>query len=90
MQSSEWVVTDNVMALQTEVERLRLENAKLKEVMKNPSKIVWYKVSDKGAMSMMGVRRMPITLYKHEWLALLDQADAIRKFLAENEEKLKQ
>lgn len=89
MQSSDWVVTNNVMALQTEVERLRLENDKLKEVIKEPSKIVWYKVSDKGAVSMMGIRRMPISLYKHEWLAVLNRADEIRKFLSENEDKLK-
>lgn len=89
MQSEEWTVTTNVMALQTEVERLRLENAQLKEVIKEPSKIVWYKVSDKGAMSMMGVRRMPITLYKDEWLAVLNHAEDIRKFLAANEATLK-
>jgi hypothetical protein len=47
------------------------------------------KVSDKGAVSVYGMGRFPVTLYKEQWLRLLDIADEIRAFIAANEEKLK-
>jgi hypothetical protein len=47
------------------------------------------KVSDKGAVSVYGMGRFPVTLYKEQWLRLLDMADEIRAFIAANEEKLK-
>ncbi|MBV8744170.1 MAG: hypothetical protein JO134_03915 [Xanthobacteraceae bacterium] len=47
------------------------------------------KVSEKGAVSVYGMGRFPVTLYKEQWLKLLDMADEIRAFIAENETKLK-
>ena len=47
------------------------------------------KVSDKGAVSVYGMGRFPVTLYKEQWLRLLDIADEIRAFIAANQEKLK-
>jgi hypothetical protein len=47
------------------------------------------KVSDKGAVSVYGMGRFPVTLYKEQWLRLLDMADEIRAFIAANEAKLK-
>ena len=47
------------------------------------------KVSDKGAVSVYGMGRFPVTLYKEQWLRLLDLAEEIRAFIAANEEKLK-
>ena len=47
------------------------------------------KVSDKGAVSVYGMGRFPVTLYKEQWLRLRDIADEIRAFIAANEEKLK-
>ena len=72
--------------LKAEVERLRLENAALK---KGASRDVKMKVSEKGAVSIYGMGRFPVTLYKEQWLRLLDMSDEIRKFIADNESLLK-
>jgi hypothetical protein len=47
------------------------------------------KVSEKGAVSVYGMGRFPVTLYKEQWHKLLDLADEIRGFIAANEGKLK-
>jgi hypothetical protein len=72
--------------LKTELERLRKENAALK---KGASSAVRLKVSEKGAVSVYGMGRFPVTLYKEQWLKLLDRSDDIRAFIAASETKLK-
>jgi hypothetical protein len=47
------------------------------------------KVSEKGAVSVYGMGRFPVTLYKEQWLKLLDMSDQIRAFIAANETQLK-
>jgi len=71
---------------QDELERLRRENAALK---KGTSSGVRIKVSEKGALSIYGMGRFPVTLYKEQWLKLLDMSDEIRAFIAANEGQLK-
>jgi hypothetical protein len=73
--------------LKTELERLRKENAALK---KGGSSNVRMKVSEKGALSVYGMGRFPVTLYKEQWLKLLDMADDIRAFIAANDSALKE
>ena len=48
-----------------------------------------FKVSDKGAVSVYGMGRFPVTLYYEQWLRLLGAADELRTFLEENKGKLK-
>ena len=72
--------------LKDELERLRNENAVLK---KEASSNVRMKVSEKGAVSVYGMGRFPVTLYKEQWLKLLDMSDQIRAFIAANETQLK-
>lgn len=48
-----------------------------------------FKVSEKGAVSVYGMGRFPVTLYYEQWLRLLDVADKLREFLEENKDKLK-
>jgi hypothetical protein len=48
-----------------------------------------FKVSDKGAVSVYGMGRFPVTLYYEQWLRLLAAADELRTFLEENKGKLK-
>ena len=47
------------------------------------------KVSEKGALSVYGMGRFPVTLYKEQWLRLLDMSDEIRSFIAANQARLK-
>jgi len=72
--------------VQSELERLRAENARLK---KTASKGVSLKVSEKGGVSVYGLGRFPVTLYKEQWTKLLDMADDIRGFIRDNEASLK-
>ena len=46
-------------------------------------------MSEKGAVSVYGLGRFPVTLYKEQWLKLLDMSDAIRAFIAANAGQLK-
>lgn len=73
--------------LQAEIERLRAENQALK---KSPAKGgISLKVSQKGALSVYGMGRFPVTLYKEQWLKLLAMSDEIHKFIEANEAQLK-
>ncbi len=72
--------------LKAELERLRAENAALKA---RGGRGISMKVSEKGAVSVYGLGRFPVTLYQEQWLKLLDMADDIRGFIRENEGRLK-
>ena len=72
--------------MKAELERLRAENTKLKQ---RGSRGVSMKVSEKGGVSIYGLGRFPVTLYKEQWEKLLDMADDIRSFIQENHGKLK-
>lgn len=76
----------NELEMQAELERLRAENAKLKN--KNAAGLS-LKVSEKGAVSLYGLGRFPVTLYKEQWLRILASAPEIETFIRENEAKLK-
>lgn len=78
------MVTEEEM--KAELERLRAENQALK---KTTSKGLSLKVSEKGALSIYGMGRFPVTLYKEQWLKLLDMADDIRSFIQANDAQLK-
>jgi hypothetical protein len=72
--------------LKAELERLKAENAALKA---RGAKGVSMKVSEKGGVSVYGLGRFPVTLYKEQWRRLLDMADEIRAFIREHESELK-
>ena len=72
--------------MKAELERLRNENAFLK---KGAATGITMKVSEKGGLSVYGMGRFPITLYKEQWLKLMDMSDAIRSFIAANDAVLK-
>jgi hypothetical protein len=73
--------------LKAEIERLKAENEALKK--KAPAKGISLKVSEKGAVSVYGMGRFPVTLYKEQWLKLLDMGDDIRAFIKDNDALLK-
>ena len=72
--------------LKAELERLKAENEQLKS---QRGRSVSLKVSEKGGVSVYGLGRFPVTLYKEQWAKLLAMADEIRTFIKENEPKLK-
>lgn len=47
-----------------------------------------FRVSGKGAVSVYGLQRFPVTLYKEQWLRIINQADQLRQFIAENDASL--
>jgi len=71
--------------IQAELERLRAENEKLKLKKERATSM---KVSEKGGLSVYGLGRFPVTLYKEQWLKLLNLAEDIRAFIKENDSKL--
>jgi hypothetical protein len=72
--------------LQAELDRLRAENERLK---KGGRGKLAMKVSEKGALSVYGMGRFPVTLYKEQWLRLLSMAEEIKAFIEANEGSLK-
>ena len=63
--------------------------SKLLEQLEAPRGRLYCKVSPKGAMSLYGLQRMPVTLYVEQWERLLDFSDELRKFMAEHDSELK-
>lgn len=74
--------------LKAEIERLKAENSALKSKKPSPGTLSM-KVSEKGALSIYGMGRFPVTLYKEQWLKLLSITDDIKKFISENDDRLK-
>jgi hypothetical protein len=72
--------------LQAELERLRAENEALKN---RRTGSVSMKVSEKGAVSVYGLGRFPVTLYQEQWTKLLGISEEIKAFIEENRSKLK-
>lgn len=76
----------NEEQMKAELERLKAENAALK---KTSARGLSMKVSEKGGLSVYGLGRFPVTLYKEQWLKLLDLTDDIRAFIKSNDAQLK-
>ncbi len=72
--------------VQTELARLRAENESLKQ---RRNSAVSMKVSEKGAVSVYGLGRFPVTLYQEQWTKLLAMSDQIKAFIEENKAQLK-
>ena len=72
--------------LKLEIERLRTENENLKKPVRGQTSL---KVSEKGALSVYGMGKFPVTLYREQWEKLLGMADEIRQFIDENDDRLK-
>jgi len=76
--------------LQAEIEKLKAENNALKSEKKPAAfKEISFKIGEKGGLSVYGLGRFPVTLYKEQWFKLLDKSGDIRDFLNANADKLK-
>jgi hypothetical protein len=69
-------------------EELQARIAELEAKRQNSSHIT-FKISEKGAVSVYGLGRFPVTLYYQQWIKLLERSNELRSFLEENKEKLK-
>jgi len=72
--------------LKAEIERLKSENERLKH---ERSRSVSLKVSEKGGVSVYGLGRFPVTLYRGQWTKLLAMADEIKAFIKDHDAELK-
>jgi len=70
---------------------LSVEDAtkQLEALDQRPRGTLYCKVSEKGALSVYGLQRMPVTLYVEQWQRLLEFAEDIKRFIADNDDKLK-
>lgn len=70
--------------------RLEAENRALREqIEQRRTGQLRLKISEKGGLSVYGLGRFPVTLYKEQWVRLLDFSDEIRSFIKDNDQKLK-
>jgi hypothetical protein len=74
--------------VQGELERLRAENERLKQ-QRSKAGGVSFRVSEKGAVSVYGLGRFPVTLYQEQWDKLLGHVEELRRFIEENRASLK-
>jgi hypothetical protein len=81
----EALVADN--DIEHELQRLREENERLKA--RRSTGEITLRVSEKGAVSVYGLGRFPVTLYQEQWEKLLAHVDRIHAFIAENRDHLK-
>ena len=79
-------MSEGVEDIKKEIERLTSENEKLRN---QKTDTIHFKISQKGAVSVYGLGRYPLTLYKNQWYKLLNKKDELLEFILENEEYLK-
>ena len=72
--------------LKAELERVKAENERLQN---QRGRAVSLKVSEKGGVSVYGLGRFPVTLYKEQWTKLFAMVDEIRAFINEHDAELK-
>ncbi|MFH2201658.1 MAG: hypothetical protein ABIJ96_00940 [Elusimicrobiota bacterium] len=72
--------------MRAELERLKQENEALK---KQQGRTIRLQVGKKGGASLYGLGRFPVTLYKEQWMTLLDSAGMIKDFIKEHDAELK-
>jgi hypothetical protein len=75
--------------IEQKLARLEAENQALKQQVERKPGQLRLKVSEKGGLSVYGLGRFPVTLYKEQWSRLLDYADEIRSFMQANDQQLK-
>jgi hypothetical protein len=69
--------------LKSEPEKLKAQKEKVR------TGELSFKVSEKGAVSVYGLGRFPVTLYQEQWVRLLGVSEDLKTFIKENASKLK-
>lgn len=81
------ILQDQTAALAAQIAKLQAENEALKAKALSRQTIT-LKVSAKGAVSVYGMGKWPVTLYGEQWLKLLAKADDIREFIVDHDDEL--
>lgn len=76
-----------IAEMMAEIEKLKAQNAQLQAKVQSPPKLT-LKISEKGAVSLYGVGRFPVSMYAEQWTKVLDMADEIKGFIEANRAKL--
>jgi len=79
------VKTEQELLMEAELERLRAENQSLRA---KPTVVGSLRVSEKGALSVYGLGRFPVTLYREQWERLLAMGEEIKSFIKANDHRL--
>ena len=74
----------DIQAMMEELKRLKMEN----EEFKKRQRPVTFCVNEKGAVSMFGLGKYPVTLYKIQWERIMAHIDPLKEFIKDNEHKL--
>ena len=80
-------MNQDMEAMKAELERLKAENSALKSSAPKPKEITM-KVSPKGGLSVYGMGRFPVTLYKEQWVRLLNKKEEILSFIGQHDSEL--
>lgn len=80
---------DEILTRLANGEITKEEAARLLRDAEKPQRGLYCRVSPKGAVSVYGLQRMPVTLYLEQWQRLLDFSDEVRKFIQEHQSELK-
>jgi hypothetical protein len=83
------IINNNQSVLQAQINALMAENARLKAQAPKP-KAMSFKVSAKGAVSVYGLGRFPVTLYKSQWARLMAVGSELAQFIQANDSVLKE
>jgi len=73
--------------IMAQLEALRAENARLRAKADKP-RAMSMKVTEKGAASLYGLGRFPVTLYASQWAKVIANIEDIKGFLEANKAKL--
>lgn len=78
-------MSENTNDLQARIAELEAEKAKLEKKVKNATRV---QISEKGCVSLYGVRRFPVSFYPSEWEVIFGAKEDIESFIEKNAEKL--
>ena len=81
--------TQTPAQMQAELNRLRAENVELAAKAAKAASSLRFQVSEKGGVSVYGLGKFPVTLYKEQWIRLLAMAADLLAFIKDNDSKLK-
>lgn len=83
-QSEPAAKADDLKAIMDELKQLRMENSELKK----RQRPITFCVTDRGAVSMNGLGKYPVTLYKVQWERIVNNIAPLQEFMREHEDEL--